>query len=467
MAGRDDLRLVTYVHEFSEMEARAGLLGRLLGLALFLPAGRFGAVAATTAHEREALRGPRVGPLRPAPMLVPELRRSEVVGIPSNVPLTEAGRAAMARREGVELILFGTFRRGKGTDVAGEEDLGLAALLDGLAERVRSGALPPGTRLTVVGKVLDLSAVDGREEDPFAVLHDLVAHLFALGPGEERRLRWMREHAAIEAFAAGLRPPTPLRRRSAARSEPGGGLGAPGARAGGDPAQPARRLGPQRRAARLRAPRARGARQCRGGDAPRGATRADRPSTTTASVDGSHWGERRAWLAAPDGPGARRAGAGPRPAGCGTADGPARGVPAAHTRRDGEGHGARPRPGAGSPRRPPRPGPVVAAMSALLPPERIAADLRVLLGGTGAHEPAGGGAQGPRAARHGAEVEGHGPRRPEVRVRCPEPHVAQDRGMVGPSAILADAVLGASPGCVSIGRARRRDAPLVRPCVIP
>ena len=75
---------------------------------------------------------------------------------------------------------------------------------------MRSGALPPGTRLTVAGKAVDLSAVDGRREEPFAVLHDLVAHLFALDPAEESALRAMRDHAAIEALAAGLRPRHPL-----------------------------------------------------------------------------------------------------------------------------------------------------------------------------------------------------------------------------------------------------------------
>ena len=381
VAGRDDLRLVTYVHEFSEMEARAGLLGRLLGLALFLPAGRFGAVAATTAHEREALRGPRVGPLRPAPMLVPELRRTEVVGIPSNVPLTEAGRTAMARREGAELILFGTFRRGKGTDVAGEEDLGLAALLDGLAERVRSGALPPETRLTLVGKVLDLSAVDGREEDPFAVLHDLVAHLFALGPRGERRLRTMRDHAAIEAFAAGLRPRRPfavdlrldrsLEEVSAllGRARAGILLSLHGAsdRNGVLRAYALHELVVLANVGAETRPEVR-----------RGliALYDDRERRRTPP------GERRAWLAARTAPALDAlAEALARPDAGGrmvprevfpqlTPDETARAMVPVLARAQGRRAGRRDRA-------------VVAAMSALLPPERIAADLRVLLGGTG------------------------------------------------------------------------------------
>ena len=209
--GGPERHLVTYVHEFSEAGARAGLVGTLLGVALFLPLGRFGAVAVTSEHERATLRGLSVLGLRPALAMAPALRRTEVVGIPSNIPLTEEARAAMGRRgEGAGLVLFGTFRRGKGTDVAGEEDLGLLAVLDGLAERVRSGALPSDTTLTVAGNVIDLSAVDARRVEPFGVLHDFVARVFEVDDEAERALRALRDHAAIEAFAAGLRPRTPF-----------------------------------------------------------------------------------------------------------------------------------------------------------------------------------------------------------------------------------------------------------------
>ncbi len=195
--------LATYVHEFSEAGNRAGLAATLFNMALFLPCARFGSIAVSSTYELEAIHKTKFLGLSIARMVAPSTRDVKVIGIPSNIERTQSVEPLVAARSSdtFNMILFGNFRRNKGTDVYSPDNyLGLLELLDGIAARVATGELPKSACLTVAGFVSDLSALEGSNNDPFEVLHDFLSAVYEITGEELAALRQLHDYESLEEF---------------------------------------------------------------------------------------------------------------------------------------------------------------------------------------------------------------------------------------------------------------------------
>lgn len=218
------LRVVNYIHEFTEGVRRYGE-ARTLALQLQqYPVGRLAVLAATTEFEARHLGHYWTFPNGSSlfPLLVPRLRRTHVIPMPPILPPCPEAQALLPGKftapGPLRLVVLGGFRPFKGTDP--DSGLGLYHLLDALATRVRRGALPASLELHVAGRLSDTSRVEnipgGRNAPAVRCLESLFApddrarallQAYLDAPDQPARARALESH--LESHCA--RYPFPVR----------------------------------------------------------------------------------------------------------------------------------------------------------------------------------------------------------------------------------------------------------------
>jgi hypothetical protein len=203
-----DLRVCSYIHEFTEGVRRFGEAQTLSLQYQQFPTAFLAPLATTTEFESRHLGHYVTLPngFSLLPVLVPRLRKRHLIPMPPIVPPSPQAQKQLEKKftspGPTRLAILGGFRPFKGTDP--ESGLGLYHLLDSLARRVRQGALPNDWVLQVAGRLSDTSRVEAIPGGRDAPVTRCLEKLFSLDDRARELLAAYLAHPSDAASARAL-----------------------------------------------------------------------------------------------------------------------------------------------------------------------------------------------------------------------------------------------------------------------